>query len=59
MDRMNITSFSFSAISTFKSCPRAFEYKYVKKLPEAFSSIEAHMGTKCPKMRGPSIITWG
>ena len=46
---MNITNFSFSAISTFKSCPRAFEYKYVKKLPEAFSSVEAHMGTSVHK----------
>lgn len=39
-----ITGFSFSAISTFKSCPKAFEYKYIEKLPEAFSSIEGHMG---------------
>jgi CRISPR/Cas system-associated exonuclease Cas4 (RecB family) len=41
----SITNFSFSGLSTFKSCPRAFEYRYIKKLPEAFSSIEAHMGT--------------
>jgi RecB family exonuclease len=40
-----VTGFSFSAISTFKSCPKAFEFKYIKKLPEAFNSIEAHMGS--------------
>jgi ssDNA-binding Zn-finger/Zn-ribbon topoisomerase 1/RecB family exonuclease len=41
---VNVTDFSFSAVSTFKSCPRAYRYKYIDKLPEAFSSIEAHMG---------------
>ncbi|NIM16564.1 MAG: Dna2/Cas4 domain-containing protein [Candidatus Aminicenantes bacterium] len=41
---IDITGFSFSAISTFKSCPRAFAYKYIKKLPEAFYTIEAYMG---------------
>jgi ssDNA-binding Zn-finger/Zn-ribbon topoisomerase 1/RecB family exonuclease len=40
-----LNSFSFSAISTFESCRRAFEYRYIKKLPEAFNSIEAYMGT--------------
>ncbi len=39
-----VKGFSFSAISTFKSCPKAFQFKYIKKLPEAFSSIEARMG---------------
>ena len=38
-------AFSYSGISTFKSCPRAFKYKYIEALPEAFSTIEAHMGT--------------
>ncbi len=41
---IDITGFSFSAISTFKSCPRAFAYRYIKKLPEAFNTIEAYMG---------------
>jgi RecB family exonuclease len=41
---IDITGFSFSSISTFKSCPRAFKYKYIKKLPEAFNTIEAFMG---------------
>ena len=40
----DVTEFSFSAVSTFKSCPRAYRYKYVDKLPEAFSTIEAHLG---------------
>lgn len=40
-----VRGFSFSAISTFKSCPKSFEFKYIKKLPEAFNSIEAHMGS--------------
>ena len=43
-DRKKITGFSFSAISNFKSCPKAFEYKYIEKLPAAFSSIEGHLG---------------
>lgn len=38
-------SYSFSSISSFKKCPKSFEYKYIKKIQEAFSSIEAYMGT--------------
>ena len=41
---MDIKNFSFSAISSFKSCPRSFEFAYIKKMPEAFGSIERHMG---------------
>jgi DNA topoisomerase-1 len=37
-------TFSFSAISSFKSCPRAYQYKYIDKQEEAFLSIEGHMG---------------
>jgi hypothetical protein len=40
-----LNNFSYSAISTFKNCPRSFEYKYIKKLPEAFLTIETHMGS--------------
>lgn len=36
---------SFSGISSFKSCPRAFKYRYIEEIAEAFTSIEAHMGT--------------
>ena len=40
-----VKGFSFSSLSTFKSCPKAFEFRYIKKIPEAFNSIEAHMGS--------------
>lgn len=40
-----VNSFSYSGISTFKSCPRGFKYRYIEALPEAFSTIEAHMGS--------------
>lgn len=40
-----LNRFSFSGISTFKNCPKAFEYRYIEELPSAFVSIEAHMGT--------------
>jgi len=36
--------FSHSAISSFQSCPRSFEYRYVQKKPESFVSVERHMG---------------
>jgi len=45
MDKKELNRFSFSGISTFQSCPKSFEYHYIQELPEAFSSIEAHMGT--------------
>lgn len=38
-------NYSFSAISSFKSCPKSFEFKYVKRIPEAFQTIERHMGS--------------
>ena len=37
-------SYSYSSISSFDQCPKAFEFKYVKKLAEAFTTIEQHMG---------------
>jgi RecB family exonuclease len=37
-------SYSYSSISSFDKCPKAFELKYVQNLPEAFSTIEQHMG---------------
>ena len=40
-----LNRFSFTGISTFKNCPKAFEFKYIEEQPEAFTSIEAHMGT--------------
>lgn len=38
-------NYSFSAISSFKSCPKSFEFKYLKRIPEAFQSIERHLGS--------------
>lgn len=40
-----LNRFSFSGISTFKNCPKAFEFKYIEEQSEAFTSIEGHMGT--------------
>lgn len=40
-----LTRFSYSGISTFRQCPRAFQYRYIDELPSAFTSIEAHMGS--------------
>jgi len=37
--------YSFSALAAFQSCPKSFEYKYRQKQPEAFSTIERHMGS--------------
>ncbi|MEN8154441.1 MAG: topoisomerase DNA-binding C4 zinc finger domain-containing protein [Acidobacteriota bacterium] len=37
-------SYSFSSLSGFKNCPKAFELRYIKKIPEAFQSVEAFMG---------------
>ena len=36
--------FSFSKISLYKNCPKAFNYKYFMKKKEAFFSIELHLG---------------
>jgi len=38
--------FSFSRLNLFKNCPKAYEFKYVLKKEEAFSTIEQHLG-KC------------
>ncbi len=40
-----MNSYSYSSISGFENCPRSFEYRYIKKIPEAFQSIEAFMGS--------------
>ncbi|MCU0287515.1 MAG: PD-(D/E)XK nuclease family protein [Acidobacteria bacterium] len=40
-----INSYSYSGISMFNSCPRAFKYRYIDTLPEAFITIEGHMGS--------------
>ena len=40
-----MTSFSHSKIGTFQKCPRAYEYRYVLRERERFSTIERHMGS--------------
>jgi len=40
-----MTGYSYSSISGFENCPRSFEYRYIKTIPEAFQSIEAFMGS--------------
>ncbi|MEN8222748.1 MAG: PD-(D/E)XK nuclease family protein [Acidobacteriota bacterium] len=40
-----MNGYSYSSISGFENCPRSFEYRYIKKIPEAFQSIEAFMGS--------------
>jgi RecB family exonuclease len=37
-------SYSHSSLGLFEQCPKAFEYKYLKKEDEAFSTIEQHVG---------------
>ncbi len=37
-------SYSYSSVSGFENCPKSFEYRYIKKAPEAFQSVEAFMG---------------
>jgi len=39
-----LSSFSYSHITTFQNCPKAFEYKFKLKLPESFRTIETFMG---------------
>lgn len=40
-----LKSYSYSSLSGFDNCPKAFEFRYIKKLPEAFKSVEAFMGS--------------
>jgi len=39
-----IDTFSYSAIATFNNCPMAFRFRYLEKRPEAFVTVETHMG---------------
>jgi putative RecB family exonuclease len=38
-------TFSYSKITTFRNCPKAYEFRYVLGETERFSTIERHMGT--------------
>ncbi|MCK4889052.1 MAG: PD-(D/E)XK nuclease family protein, partial [Candidatus Aminicenantes bacterium] len=40
-----MAGYSYSSISSFDNCPKSFEFRYIKKIPEAFQSIEAFMGS--------------
>ncbi len=40
-----MASYSYSSISSFDNCQKSFEFRYIKKIPEAFQSIEAFMGS--------------
>ena len=37
-------NFSFSRISLFEKCPKAYHFKYILKKDEYFSTIEQHLG---------------
>lgn len=37
--------FSYSKVTTFRNCPKSYEFRYVLREPERFSTIERHMGT--------------
>jgi putative RecB family exonuclease len=38
-------TFSYSKVTTFRNCPRAYEFRYVRHEAERFSTIERHMGS--------------
>ncbi len=38
--------FSHSRIECFEKCPRCFKYKYIKKVPELFDTVERFMGSR-------------
>ncbi len=40
-----MNGYSYSSISNFNNCPKSFEYRYIKNIPEIFTSIEAFMGS--------------
>ena len=37
-------TYSYSRITAFTKCPRSYKYRYVDKIREAFTSVEAHLG---------------
>jgi putative RecB family exonuclease len=37
-------TYSYSRVTSFTQCPRAYRYRYIEKLREAFTSVEAHLG---------------
>ncbi len=41
---VNKDSYSYSRLSTFRECPRRYEYRYIERRREAFQSVEAFAG---------------
>jgi len=41
-----VSRWSYSRITTYEKCPRAYRYKYIDREKEAFESIEAFMGSR-------------
>lgn len=41
---MMIQKFSYSRISLFEKCPKAYQFRYLLKQDELFSTIEQHLG---------------
>ncbi len=37
-------AYSYSSLTLFDKCPRAFRYRYVDRIEEAFATIEQHLG---------------
>lgn len=41
---MSAGSWSHSRLSLFEQCPLAYRYRYLEELPEAFTTVEQHLG---------------
>jgi putative RecB family exonuclease len=41
--------FSHSRLSTFETCPRQYQYRYIDRLPRPGVGVEAHMGSSAHK----------
>jgi len=44
MSETSSETYSYSRITSFSKCPRSYKYRYIDKIREAFSSVEAHVG---------------
>jgi RecB family exonuclease len=38
-------TYSYSRITAFTQCSRAYKFRYIDKIREAFTSVEAHLGS--------------
>ena len=41
---MSATAWSHSRVGLFDQCPLAYRYRYVEGIPDAFTTIEQHLG---------------